>query len=360
MTDVGQDDQPILTISPSLYSRLASCQYRVVLDRRRRVPSGTSPPVSAASILGTAGHLALQRLVETGDLRVADLAGAAGAAWDDAIVEVAGSLDSATKLPGYYLKAARFANTAVRLQHLVMDASALEPEVELRSPDGFVVGRADLIAHGAFGTWIIDYKSGVEREAGTGKALIHEHKNQLRLYAYLWASSHGEWPTATYLLPFDGPEIEVAVDPPACEEIAKEARRLVGEYNDAFPEHPPAAPSPDTCRYCAHVGECLPFRSACDVTWAPDLMALRGTVIATERSARGGRSLLIDVEGGSITAGRVAVTHIADTIRDVDLAVPGAQVIIVGLYVGPTDAVLGLRGSGSVSVVSRPRDWETS
>jgi CRISPR/Cas system-associated exonuclease Cas4 (RecB family) len=351
VTDVSQDDLPILRISPSMYSRLAACQYRVFLDRRRRVSSATSP-VSAASILGTAGHLALESLVETGAMHVEDLAGPAAAAWEEAISEVAGSLALATKLSGYYLKAARFANTAARLQHLVRDAFALEPEVELRSADGFVVGRADLIAHGGFGTWIIDYKSGVEREAGTGKALIHEHENQLRLYSYLWANSHGDWPTTTYLLPFDGPEIEVAVDPPACEEVAKEVRRLVGEYNDALPEPPPAVPSPDTCRYCAHVGECGPFRSACDVTWAPDLMALRGIVVATERSARGGRSLLIDVDGGSIAPGRVAVTHIADTIRDADRAVPGSRVVIVGLYVGPTDAVFGLRESGSVSVVS--------
>ena len=196
MIDVGQDDLPILTISPSMYSRIASCQYRVFLDRRRRGPTATAP-VSAASILGSAGHLALQRLVETGTLHVTDLSGPAGAAWDEAIIEVAGSVGAATKLPGYYLKAARFTNTAIRLQHLVRNASALEPEVELRSADGFIVGRADLIARGGFGTWIIDYKSGVEREAGTGKALIDEHENQLRLYSFLWANSHGDWPTAT-------------------------------------------------------------------------------------------------------------------------------------------------------------------
>jgi hypothetical protein len=293
--------------------------------------------------------------VETGALRVADLAGPAGVAWEEAIFEVAGSVGSATKLPGYYLKAARFTNTAVRLQHLVREASAIEPEVELRSEDGFVVGRADLVAHGGFGTWIIDYKSGVEREAGTGKALIHEHENQLRLYSFLWAAGHGSWPTASYVLPFDGPEIEVAVDPRACEEVALEARRLVGAYNDALPTPPPAAPSPDTCRYCAHGGECEPFRNACDPTWTPDLMALIGTVVATERSARGGRSFLIDADGGSIPPGRVSVTHIAETIRDVERAVPGARIVIIGLYPGPTDAVYGLRESGSVSVVSEIR-----
>ena len=350
MSYVGQDGLPIQTISPSTYSRIASCQYRVFLDRRRRGPS-VAAPVSAASILGTAGHLALQRLVETGTLYVADLSVAAGAAWDEAIIKVAGSVGAATKLPGYYLKAARFTNTAVGLQHLVRNASALEPEFELRSADGFIVGRADLIAHGEFGTWIIDYKSGVERELGTGKALIREHENQLRLYSFLWANSHGDWPTATFLLPFDGPEIEVAVDPRACEEVALEARRLVGEYNAALPEPPPAAPSPDTCRYCSHVGECQPFRNACDTTWAPDLLTLVGTVVTGELSARGGRSLLVDVDGGSIPPGRVAVTHIANSIRDADRALPGARVIIVGLYLGPTEAVFGLRESGTVSVL---------
>ncbi len=332
-----------------MYSRLASCQYRVFLDRGRPGPSATAP-VSAGSLLGTAGHLALQRLVEAGSLDAADLAGPVRIAWDQAITEVAGSVPAAARLPGYYLKAARFSNTAARLQQLVRDASTLEPEVELRSADGFVVGRADLIAHGGSGTWIIDYKSGVEREAGTGNALIREYVNQLRLYSFLWASSHGDWPTAKYLLPFDGPEIEVTVDHQACEEVALRARVLVDEYNGALPEPPTAAPSPDACRYCAHVGVCQPFERACDSAWAPDLMALIGTVVATERSARGGRSLLVDVDGGSIPPGPVAVTHIADTIRDVERAIPGARVVIVGLLPGPTDAVYGLRASGSVSV----------
>ncbi len=81
-------------------------------------------------------------------------------------------------------------------------------------------------------------------------------------------------------------------------------------------------------------------------------MALIGFVVASEHSARGGRSLLIDVEGGSIPPGRVAVTHIADTIRDADRAVPGTRVVVAGLFKGPTDAVFGLRESGSVTVVA--------
>jgi hypothetical protein len=352
VTDVGHDDLPILTISPSMYSRLASCQYRVFLDRRKRGHPAAAP-VSSASILGTGGHLALQRLVEGGALRDHDLSGTAGIAWEDAISEVAGSIDAATRLPGYYLKAARFTNTAIRLQHLVRDASALEPEVELRSADGFIVGRADLVAHGGFGTWIIDYKSGIDREAGTGEALIHEHENQMRLYSYLWANRNGDWPTAMYLLPFDGPEIEVAVDHRACEEVAVGARRLVDEFNDAQHWPPRAAPAPDACRYCSHIGVCQPFRTTCDATWAPALMALCGTVVANERSGRGGISLLIDVDGGSIAQGRVAVTHIPDTIRDVERAVPGTRIVVVGLFAGPTDSVFGLRASGSIGIEGR-------
>jgi CRISPR/Cas system-associated exonuclease Cas4 (RecB family) len=351
VSDLSHLDPGIATVSPSLYSRLSSCQYRVFLDRSRP-PRSAAGFASTAAVLGTVGHLALQRLVESGALRATDLSMAARSAWEEAISEVVGSLTAATALPGYYLKAARFANTATRLQRLVGPASALVPEVELRSPDGVIVGRADLIAHGSFGSWIVDYKSGVEREPGTGVALICDHENQLRLYAYLWASTHGEWPASTYLLPFDGPEIEVPVDPRVCEAVANRARDLRAEFNACVPDPPPASPAPDHCRFCPHLGECEPFQAACDATWAPDLLSLIGTVVSSERSARGGRSLLVDVDGGSISPGRVAVTHVGDATRDAARALPGARVVIVGLFAGPTSSAFGLRESGSVSVLT--------
>lgn len=346
-----RDPHGLATVSPSLFSRLSACQYRVFLDRYGPSPS-TPGFTSSAAALGTAGHLALQHLVETNDLRAADLGQAARRAWDAAISEVVGSLSIATALPGYYLKAARFANAAMRLQRLLAPASMLEPEVDLRSEDGVIVGRADLIAHGPFGCWIVDYKSGVEREPGTGVALIADCENQLRLYAYLWASTHGEWPAAAYLLPFDGPEIEVPVEPRSCAAVANRARELLVEFNNNLPDAPGASPTPNTCRYCAHPGDCEPFQTACDATWAPNLLSVIGTVVSSEYSQRGGRSLLLDVDGGSVAPGRVAVTHINDAIHGATRALPGARVVLVGLFAGPTPSVFGLRETGSVSVIS--------
>lgn len=161
----------------------------------------------------------------------------------------------------------------------------------------------------------------------------------------------GSWPSRLILLPLDGPAILQPVDAAQCESEDHEARELMSRYNASLPGMPDARPSPAACRFCDQVLNCEPFGAVCDETWGLDLLALSGVLVAVEVSARGGWSAVVDVFGGSVPRGQVAVTHVSETLHPPPPPTAiGARVDAVGLYETGTPAVYGLRDSGFLRI----------
>jgi hypothetical protein len=303
--------------------------------------------------LGAAIHLAMERLVQTVDAHQPP--GTFGALvsglWDGALAEVFGPMARPRSIPAYHLKLARLKNAANHLQELLSSADHFHPEMQLGTSDHVLRGRADLVGYSATGTWILDYKSGIERDPTTGAAQVEDHFRQLRLYAAMLRDMDGNWPARLILLPLDGPPILQPVDAAQCEAEDHEARELMSRYNATLPGTPEARPSPAACRFCDQVLNCQPFGAACDEEWGRDLLALSGVLIAVEVSARGGWSAVVDVVRGSVPRGRVAVTHVSETLHPPPPSTAiGARVDAVGLYETSTPAVYGLRDSGIVRI----------
>ncbi len=342
------------SISPTQLATLRQCHYRVALDL---AASGSSSRDNVAAALGRCVHRVLQDLVEADTIRSpGPLDVECSEAWARAIAEVYGEPPSPSMLPGYYLKAARLPTAAARLRTLLEPYPRLETELPLASHDGRICGIADLVATGPRGVLIVDYKSGIERDAATGRPMVDDYARQLQLYAYLISEMRGVWPAEATILPLDGDVIEVDVSEDVCRSVVGDALERMEEFNvETDPR--PASPSPSSCRYCPHMLRCKPFKDACDEGWAPELLAVIGSVIKAEQSANGTVSVEMIPEAGSVGHGPVSLTRLSvASYPDLVAAAPGDEASASGLYpIGAAGDVFGLRDSGRLNIAPSAR-----
>ena len=337
---------PIASCSPSMLNRLLACPARVFFDRQG---SGRSA-ATHGSVMGTAVHAALEHLVVTGRVSDDDVEAQARAAWLEALVaNGAGTPPQVYGLPGFYLKRARLARTARRLRDM-LSGTDHAAEQELWSKDGTIRGTLDLAVRGPSGTWIVDYKSGIERDE-TGAGLVEPYERQLLLYAFLWHEQHGEWPSRTIILPLDGPEIDVPVDLTRIAELVASARSSVAEYNAALPHRLSATPSPGACRYCVHVATCDELPRRIDPSWEGSVLGVIGLVTAVETAGHGGRSLAIEVPAGSIHESDISLVRVDPKVHpEVDSAAAQDKIAVLGLYRAGKDGVYGVRETATISI----------
>lgn len=336
------------SISPTQYARLETCELRFVLDRNRANSKAVERP---ATVLGRCAHLALERLVSTGRIRNEEtLEADSFEAWDWAVSKVFAVTVAPSGIPGYYLKMARLPNAARRLHDLISGFDQLEPEVAMESRDGRIKGKADLVATGAEGVLVVDYKSGVDRDPDSHEPTIGPFATQIRLYAYLVEQTRRVWPFAGVILPFDGDPISIDVDPSACNAVALAAMQTLDRVN--APGFTAAgSPSPEVCKYCPHPVRCDAFRVACTPAWTPQLAAVLGEVISREEAKDGSFSLAVRVLSGTVDASQVALTRVSPASHPaVRAAQPGVRVAAVGLIPGAAQTVFRLKTSGTLGV----------
>jgi RecB family exonuclease len=341
-------------VSPTRLTKLRQCQYRVALDLGS---PGGGPSENAAAALGRAVHLALQDLVDTGRIRDSGpLDDACRDAWARAIDVVYAEPPIPRLIPSYYLKQARLPNVASRLRDLLHPYGTLESEVPLASTDGLLRGTADLIATNGQGVLLLDYKSGVDRDPGTGHPRVDDYARQLQFYAFLLSEMRGSRPRLAAILPMDGPPIPVDISEDACVATVLDARALLREFNSGGELHP-ASPSPTACHYCPHLVRCIPFRDACDVTWSPEMLAVVGTVIASEEAADGSVSVAVQPTAGSVGKQRISLARLSTlAFPALTFAIPGVEISVSGLFsIGPPGEVYGVRETGTFDVLSRDR-----
>ena len=110
-------------------------------------------------------------------------------------------------------------------------------EQRFGSPDGWLFGQIDRVAHEDGRTVIIDYKSGLlgdtDHAAAPGEepAIKEEYTQQLMLYAYLFYTREGSWPDLLRVEGIDGSMREMEVAPVDCERLAQAAKARLAEVN---------------------------------------------------------------------------------------------------------------------------------
>jgi hypothetical protein len=267
----------------------------------------------------------------------------------------AGSSDDPARWPGYQLKRARLFQVAGRVRELLVDlppGCEVLTEVGLKSDDGLLYGRADLVIRGANRHQIIDYKSGAVLDRET--SLPREgYVRQLQLYACLEQETSGGWPMSAHLFPLQGAPVEIEVEPPICLAVAAAAREALGAYNATVPGVQPAQPTPEHCRWCPASTICPAFWTACDESWAPAVSAVAGTVTRVFETKLGGLTIYVEPEAGSLGRDTVAIKNISVDVSDsgVEIAV-GERVALSGLVPDEKGSGFWVKSGGALTVAN--------
>lgn len=143
-------------------------------------------------------------------------------------------------------------------------------EVSVRHPRLPLVGQIDLVAEGAEGTTIVDFKTGVVKP---------EYRDQLRLYAMLWWRQTGDAPTRMEIAHVQGREGWIVSE----QELARTeeaAAARIAQAVTTLEGGPAEARTGEECRHC-------PARAFCEDYW------VSGHV---KNAARDGEDAWIDVE----------------------------------------------------------------
>jgi RecB family exonuclease len=310
----------LTSLSPTAFEAVRLCHLQGAF---RQQGSGSPTSRNPAQVLGDLCHEVLGELVNTGAIREERWAEALDPLWQRVADRTAQKVHQAPHepsltgapdhWPGYVIKRARLAKAARRLHDLLDrmdDGAEFMSEIPLSSADGRLQGRPDLIVRGATQTWIVDYKTGsvVDDDGVTPRPT---YVRQLHFYALLERENAGRWPTHGFLIPLNGPVLEVAIDPAASSGIGRDALQVIDSFNAVVPGVQPAAPGPSACHYCAWVTRCGPFWEACDSSWDASIVAVAGVVQSAVRTAIGGVSLVLDVHAGSVDAASIVVRNVS-------------------------------------------------
>ena len=323
-------------LSPSLYEVARACGARaawVAFGDHGRVP------VHPRALLGMCVHAAVEE-AHQGRLPSADEESCRAAARDvfdrkaKSLYDAAHPLlrvkfSSPERIPFYYLFRERAAVLALATPVRTNaggaparpggpDATGLPGalvETTLRSRDGLLVGRPDLVDVAA--GEVVDYKTSAGPDDDP-EGVRDSEIRQLRLYIHL-AREQGLEIYCGVVVRGDGRRVTLAVAEPEAAEEAQRARETLSAFNakaSAGDFRALAESSPDACRYCP----CIPF---CDAFWEAATPAWRnqcgthveGTVAAVERVVVQNTALLtfqLAGERGTVAQGPAVVQQLPE------------------------------------------------
>ncbi len=178
-----------------------------------------------------------------------------------------------------------------------VDGAGEAREQWLSGANGRLVGRPDVVR----GDAVIDYKTGEVHEQGDSAAAKVSYVRQFQTYAFLVKDHTGRWPARGVLFPMEGPPLELALEPAACERAAAEAVSLLDKYNRNIESGGVLArlanPTPDACRWCPYQILCPAFWAAAGESWTDRLnaAAIGGTAWAAPRPIHGGAAFALSL-----------------------------------------------------------------
>ena len=333
--------KPIAYLSPSGFEILRACRLRASFGQHGQ---GGRPPRTPQQVLGDLCHAVLEELVTTGAIRRDDWDHAIDPVWLTIAARMAGALEAEPHedfvshapehWPGYAIKRARLRKAAKRLHDLIASArhdAELICEASLRTSDGRLRGRPDLIVRAVDESWVVDFKSG-EVMAGDGRTPREAYTRQLHLYALLEEAASGRWPSRAFLVPLNGPLVEVPIARPQAIALGEEADEALDRFNSVAPGTQPAHPSPETCGYCPWTTRCPTFWESAGAWEVDSLAAAAGVVTSAVHAKFGGVTVGLDVETGSVPAGPIAVLNVSPKEHPAAAEMrPGDEMAAVGL-----------------------------
>lgn len=333
-------------ITPSSLEQARRCMLSVAFARSP-VHRGLCLP-NEWSMLGNVAHSVLEQTVR-GVLRSE---GDLSAAWNAAVetewarlsrFRLLAPAPEPERARGYQL--ARLRTLALARKRLVGErregVGHELAEITLSDASRGIRGRVDLVECRSGGVRIVDFKSSLRGHDGLSPA----HRRQLLLYAHLWETAKGYWPSELAIAYLDGAEDTVAVDNSEARALAEEAAATRREFNETVDGRGElsAAKRPDTCRYCDFQCVCASYQElAVGPSWGHSAV---GTIVAHDASAGDTRAVTLMTDAGSLR-GSEALTIVGLPIE----AVPA---------MGERVAMSHLRANrtGSFSVEWQSRSW---
>lgn len=294
--------RPLGPVSPSLLDRL-TCPLGIALSQsgaaRRRPQRKT-----ASALLGDIAHDTIEATLQGAELDRAWIKAVESHRTDD--------FPSPDALPTARRTRLRIEK---RLPALLSLLSELGPnlelltEHELKTADGALSGRPDLIAHGDE-TVVVDYKSGLVKD---GWEIRRTYERQLLLYGALVHECLGFIAKRLLLFSLRQGIIDVPADLSVMQKAATSARQVRIDFNRRTPGPQPGHPSPTSCRFCPHTPVCDPFWEAVDETWRPEVgLAVRGRLQThPEHSAWGQSAMTVKADSGPLGGRVVHINGIA-------------------------------------------------
>tara|TARA_R110002050_G_scaffold85135_1_gene181723 strand:+ start:9256 stop:10317 length:1062 start_codon:yes stop_codon:yes gene_type:complete len=259
--------KPLKRISPSRYTAINRCPYRVVLSNSYASPLLPYPP---ASHLGNVIHECI-RLIVTGKIGTsADF----DEVWNCLLSKEERTLGDmgfafftplSENVPGYTIKKMQVKSLIktrkMEVQENKKTDSSILTEKWLEAQDSLIGGYVDIIVNLNGYTKLSDFKSGkILLEEGEIK---EEYEVQLKLYAYLHNEVYGKYPDKLSIIDLEKKEYQVAFTPEECDELATKSREALLEINSLIEMdelEALARPDIDNCKSCL-------YRPACSFYW---------------------------------------------------------------------------------------------
>ncbi len=258
---------PLDRISPSRYTFLKACAYRVILANTYENPL---LPYAPYGHFGNVVHEAIravltrnvttiegfnqkwQELIDVEENRLVELG-------FDFMVPLKKSMKK-----GYSLKKMQVRSLLNRAASTSMSDHSnisFENEVLLETQDALIAGRADLISTVDSFVRITDFKSGkILADEGDVK---QDYEDQLKLYAYLYYSMNDRFPNELVLVDLERNTYQIDFTESDILEAGEEAKDLLASTNSYVTQGNKqglAEPSHENCSYCL-------YRPACEYHW---------------------------------------------------------------------------------------------
>lgn len=305
-------------ISPSRYTAINSCPYRVVLSNSYAKPLLPYPPTTH---LGNVIHECI-RLIFTRQIRTnADLE----KMWNSFLTKEENKLADmgfdfysplSENVPGYTLKKYQVKSLfkdqdKVDLKETKSIKVNILNEKWLESQDSLIGGYVDIIFNLNDYTKITDFKSGkILFEEGEIK---EEYEDQLKLYAYLHNEVYKKYPNELSIIDMEKKEYSVVFTPQECETLASKSKDLLSEINRLIKLNDlEALAKPDLAK-CKN---CL-YRPACNFYWELPMSEtgsifrdIRGNVSNVRQFNNGDLNVALVTDSEELTISHITNVHL--------------------------------------------------
>lgn len=311
--------KPLKRISPSRYTAINRCPYRVVLANSYSIPLLPYPP---ASHLGNVIHECI-RLIVTGKIGTsADF----DEVWNCLLVKEERALEDmgfafytplSENVPGYAIKKLQVKSllknrVKAEVQEDRKANASILTEKWLEAKDSLIGGYADIIFNSNDYIKLSDFKSGkILLEEGEIK---EEYEDQLKLYAYLYKEVFGKYPDELSIIDLEKNEYQVTFTPQECEALANKSKEVLSEVNILIKKDERKSLAKSDLDHCQN---CL-YRPACDFYWNLPLSEtdsifrdVRGNVAAVKQFRNGNLNATLNINGRELTVSHLNVEYLS-------------------------------------------------